>query len=82
MPSAEPQPVLTPLTEAAIVLVLTVPAGGEDAVRDLLPDISGLRRSVGFRVPETELRSWRSAGRSSATWSCPTMSNRRTRTSR
>ena len=40
MSSAEPQPVLTPLTEAAIILVLTVPAwGGEDAVRDLLPDI-------------------------------------------
>ena len=55
MSSAEPQPVLTPLTEAAIILVLTVPAGGEGAVRDLLPDISGLRRSVGFRVPETEL---------------------------
>ncbi len=55
MSSAEPQPVLTPLTEAAIILVLTVPAGGEDAVRDLLPDVSGLRRSVGFRVPETEL---------------------------
>ena len=55
MSSAEPQPVLTPLTEAAIILVLTVPAGGADAVRDLLPDISGLRRSVGFRVPETEL---------------------------
>ena len=30
-------------------------AGGEDAVRDLLPDVSGLRRSVGFRVPEAEL---------------------------
>ena len=55
MSSAEPQPVLTPLTEAAIILVLTVPARGEDAVRDLRPDISGLRRSVGFRVPETEL---------------------------
>jgi putative iron-dependent peroxidase len=55
MSSAEPQPVLTPLTEAAIILVLTVPDGGEDAVRDLFPDISGLRRSVGFRVPETEL---------------------------
>ena len=47
MSSAEPQPVLTPLTEAAIILVLTVPAGGEGAVRDLLPDISGLRAPWG-----------------------------------
>ncbi len=39
MSSAEPQPVLTPLTEAAIILVPTVPAGGEDGVRNLLPDI-------------------------------------------
>jgi hypothetical protein len=42
MSSAELQPVLTPLTEAAIVLVLTVPAGGEDAVCDLLPDSGDL----------------------------------------
>lgn len=47
----EPQPVLSPLTAAAIFLVLTVNPGGEDAVRDLLPDVAGLQRSVGFRVP-------------------------------
>jgi putative iron-dependent peroxidase len=51
----EPQAVLTPLTESAIFLVLTVDAGGEDAVRDLLADASGLRRSVGFRLPEGAL---------------------------
>jgi putative iron-dependent peroxidase len=53
--ASEPQAVLTPITEAAIFLTATVDAGGEDAVRDLLPDVSGLRRSVGFRIPEGEL---------------------------
>jgi putative iron-dependent peroxidase len=52
---AEPQAVLTPLTEAAIFLVLTVNSGAEDGVRQLLADVSGLKRSVGFRVPEGEL---------------------------
>jgi porphyrinogen peroxidase len=51
-----PQPVVSPLTQAAVFLVLTVSPGREDAVRDLLPDISGLGRSVGFRVPEGELQ--------------------------
>jgi porphyrinogen peroxidase len=55
VPGAEPQAILTPLTEAAIFLVLTVDRGAEDAVRDLLADESGLRRSVGFRIPEGEL---------------------------
>jgi putative iron-dependent peroxidase len=55
MPAVEPQAVLTRPTEAAIFLVLTAPAGCEDAVRSLLADVSGLRRSVGFRVPEAEL---------------------------
>jgi putative iron-dependent peroxidase len=53
--SAEPQNILTPLTEAAIFLVLSVDAGGEDTVRDLLPDIAGLVRAVGFRIPGGEL---------------------------
>jgi putative iron-dependent peroxidase len=48
----EPQAVLTPLTEAAIFLVLTVDAGGEDGVRDVLAGVNALRRSVGFRIPE------------------------------
>src|SRR5215469_8118952 len=29
--------------------------GGEQAVRDLLPDVAGLQRSVGFRIPEGSL---------------------------
>jgi putative iron-dependent peroxidase len=48
----EPQAVLTPITESAIFLVLTVNSGGEDELRGLLADVSGLNRSVGFRVPE------------------------------
>jgi porphyrinogen peroxidase len=53
--NGESQPVLAPLTEAAIFLVLTVDPGAEEAVRDLLADVSGLKRSVGFRIPEGEL---------------------------
>ncbi len=52
MPESESQAVLAPLTEAAIFLVLTVDSGGEEGVRGLLADVGGLRRSVGFRVPE------------------------------
>jgi putative iron-dependent peroxidase len=55
VPAAEPQAVLTPLTEAAIFLVITVDPGAEDVVRDLLADASGLKRSVGFRIPEGAL---------------------------
>ena len=51
----EPQPVLSPLTAAAVFLVVTINPGGEDAVRDLLGDFAGLQRSVGFRIPEGEL---------------------------
>ena len=51
----EPQPVLTPLTEAAVFLVFTVDAGGEDTVRDVLGDLGAAIRTVGFRVPEGEL---------------------------
>ncbi|HVT66586.1 MAG TPA: Dyp-type peroxidase, partial [Trebonia sp.] len=52
----EPQPVISPLTQAAVFLVVTINPGGEDTVRDLLPDLSGLGRSVGFRVPEGALQ--------------------------
>jgi putative iron-dependent peroxidase len=52
MASVEPQSVLTPLTEAAIFLVATVADGGEEAVRDVLADLAGLTRSVGFRIPD------------------------------
>jgi putative iron-dependent peroxidase len=54
-PEPEPQPVLAPLTSAAIFMVLTIDPGGEEAVRDLLTDWAGLQRSVGFRVPEAPL---------------------------
>ncbi len=52
----EPQPVVSPLTAAAVFLVLTIRPGGEDVVRDLLPDLAGLGRSVGFRIPEGSLQ--------------------------
>ncbi len=55
MQAEEPQAILASITEAAIFLTLTVDPGAEEAVRDLLSDLSGLRRSVGFRVPEAEL---------------------------
>ena len=50
-----PQAIVTPLTEAAIFLLATVNGGAEDAVRDVIADVDGLRRSVGFRIPEGEL---------------------------
>ncbi|WP_187685336.1 Dyp-type peroxidase [Nocardia wallacei] len=62
----EPQPILDPLTRAAIFLVATIDEGGEPAIRDLLADLAGLRRSVGFRVPGGELSCC--AGIGSAAW--------------
>jgi porphyrinogen peroxidase len=50
-----PQPVLSPLTTAAIFLVLTVEEGAEPVARDLLADLPALGRPVGFRVPELRL---------------------------
>jgi putative iron-dependent peroxidase len=47
-----PQPVLSRLTESAIFLVLTLDHGAETVVRDLLADLSGLQRTVGFRAPD------------------------------
>ena len=52
---AEAQPVVERPTSAAIFLVLTVPAGSEDVVRDVLAGAGGIRRSVGFRIPEARL---------------------------
>ena len=46
---------LSPLTAAAIFLVLAISPGSEAAVRDLLGDVASLQRSVGFRIPEGEL---------------------------
>jgi porphyrinogen peroxidase len=51
----EPQPILSIPTEAAIFLVLTVAPGSEAVIGDVLADASGIKRSVGFRVPEAEL---------------------------
>ncbi len=48
----EPQAILMAPVEAAIFLVLSVNEGGENYVRDLLADVGGLIRSVGFRIPD------------------------------
>ncbi len=48
----EPQAILMAPVEAAIFLVLCVAEGAEDDVRDLLRDVGGLIRSVGFRAPD------------------------------
>jgi putative iron-dependent peroxidase len=50
-----PQPILTPLTPAAIFLVVTVDDGGEQTVHDAFADLSGLVRAVGFRNPAAHL---------------------------
>ena len=55
MPDAEPQDILTPITEAAVFLTACVDPGGEATIVDLLPDLAGLRRSVGFRAPDARL---------------------------
>jgi porphyrinogen peroxidase len=56
MSADQAQAMLGPPAEAAIFLVATVDAGGEEAIRALLADLGGLRRSVGFRAPEADLR--------------------------
>ena len=61
-----PQPVLSPPTGTAIFLVVRVKPGGEQAVRGLLPDLAGLQRSVGARVPAGALTCV--AGIGSAVW--------------
>ncbi|MDR3664221.1 MAG: Dyp-type peroxidase [Mycobacterium sp.] len=55
MCSARPQPVLSPLTSAAIMLVATIDAGAESVVHDALSGLSGLVRAVGFRTPASAL---------------------------
>ena len=57
MPSAIPQPVVAPLTRAAIFLVVTVKPGPEHrtAVRALCGDLAALLRAVGFRDLEGRL---------------------------
>jgi putative iron-dependent peroxidase len=55
MPDAQPQDILTPITEDAVFLTACVDPGGEARIADLLPDLAGLRRSVGFRAPDARL---------------------------
>ncbi|MFG2612074.1 Dyp-type peroxidase [Streptomyces anulatus] len=60
MPDAVPdpvsvQPVVAPLTSAALFLVGTIEPGGESAVRDVLPDLAAVARSLGFRYPDAGL---------------------------
>jgi porphyrinogen peroxidase len=55
VPDPLPQPVLAPLTPAAIFLVATIDDGGEEAVHDGLADVSGLVRAIGFRDPTKNL---------------------------
>ncbi|MEE1841404.1 Dyp-type peroxidase [Streptomyces sp. NPDC007076] len=52
---AAPQPVVAPLTSAALILVATIEPGGETAVREVLPDLAAFARSIGFRYPEAGL---------------------------
>jgi porphyrinogen peroxidase len=57
VPSAASQPVVAPLTRAAIFLVVTVNSGKENeaAVRTLCSDLAALLRAVGFRDLEGRL---------------------------
>jgi len=66
VPPLQPQPILEPLTPAAIFLVVTIDDGGEQIVHDALPDISGLLRAIGFREPPKRLSAVASIG--SAAW--------------
>ena len=67
MESAQPQAILTPITEASIFLTLTIdPHADAAAVREVLSDVAGLKRSVGFRLPEGELTCVAAVG--SAAW--------------
>jgi porphyrinogen peroxidase len=52
---AESQVVVAEPSAAGIFLVLLIAPGSEDDVRDGLGEVGGIRRSVGFRVPEARL---------------------------
>ena len=56
-PAVVPQPVLAPLTRAAIFLVISVKADRDSypAVRSLCGDLPGIFRAVDFRRPEAAL---------------------------
>ena len=66
MPSPLPQPVLAPLTPAAIFLVATIGDGGAQKVHDALPGLAGMVRAIGFRDPTKNLSMVTSIG--SAAW--------------
>ena len=49
------QAVTSPLTRAAVFLVLTLEPGGADVVREVLADVHGIARAIGFRNVEAGL---------------------------
>jgi putative iron-dependent peroxidase len=49
------QAVTSPLTRAAVFLVLTLEPGGGAAVREVLADVPGIARAIGFRNVEASL---------------------------
>lgn len=51
----ESQPVIALPAKSAMFLVVTLAPGGEDTVRDVLTDVSGLLRTVGFRDRDGDL---------------------------
>jgi putative iron-dependent peroxidase len=51
----ESQVIVAEPAAAGIFLVLLITAGRDSDVRDALADVGGIRRSVGFRVPEAKL---------------------------
>ncbi|WP_326545145.1 Dyp-type peroxidase [Mycolicibacterium sp. ND9-15] len=62
MPEIQPQPVLEPLTPAAVFLVAKIIDGRESTVHDALPGVSGLVRAIGFRDPAKRLSAVTSIG--------------------
>ncbi|MFV0496099.1 Dyp-type peroxidase [Mycobacterium sp.] len=62
----QPQPVVAPLTSAAIFLVATIDGDGEALVHEALSGISGLVRAIGSRDPAKRLSVITSIG--SAAW--------------
>ncbi|MFJ4689137.1 Dyp-type peroxidase [Streptomyces sp. NPDC088789] len=53
--SREPQAVVSPPSAAAVFLVLTLEPGGENTAREVLGEVEGLTRSIGFGHPEGRL---------------------------
>ncbi|GGN77907.1 peroxidase [Streptomyces albiflavescens] len=51
----ESQRVIAPPAKTTVFLVATIDPAGEATVRDLLEDVAGLLRSVGYRAPYAEL---------------------------